>query len=197
MIKGIIKARCGLLVFMLLSQGLFAKPEISESSVYYNINATTRHGVWNQIKEKSPRGEVNVAGNHAVNVAMTHWSLSSNVQYHASLFKCRLSEVSVGLKVTIHLPYWENSWQAEQPLVDEWSRYVRMVSTHESIHQRYSVLMAEELENRLNELGVYKTCKSLKSDVEKIKNEVIGKYKAKNIWFDAQEFVYQKELRWF
>ena len=187
----------GVIAGLLLTAWVRAQPVIQDATEYYEFSAATRAEIWHQILANSPKGSVEMAGHHAVNVATTEWRFEGHYRYEASLFKCRIIDVQPVLYITIHLPHWNNKWQADAKLAEDWDRYVRMVSNHEAIHRRYAIKMAEEYEKTLNELDTYKSCRDLNDDVTKIKDRLIGKYRAKNLWFDAQEFEYQKELNWF
>lgn len=174
-----------------------AEPIIKTNTVYYEFKAKTRQEIWQQIMSNSPKGAVEVAGSHAVNVGLTEWKLGGVFQYRASLFKCRMATVIPELAITIHLPLWTNKWEADAKLADDWDRYVRMISQHEDIHVQYATKMVHEIYDEINKLGTFKRCEYLEAALTELKANVVGKYKAQNKWFDAKEFVYQKKLRWF
>ena len=183
--------------FVLCGDNGFAEPKITEERVYYPIIAMDRDQIWDQIKQNSPKGEFHRAGEHLVNVAVTEWILSSNNQARASVISCRMVKVEPQLHIRIHMPHWENSWQADPELVKNWEHYVRMVSDHEDIHKQYAIKMVEELDHELKQLGKFKRCEQLREQYEKVKNRIISKYKLENAWFDAKERVYQRGLNWF
>ena len=193
----LIKAGIWGLLVLLFTQPVSAKPFIIEERKYYSFTASSRQEIWQQIQANSPRGVVEKAGEHLVSVAVTEARLSGRYQYQASLTRCKLLSYEPHLKIIIHMPHWENSWQASQQLVDNWNNYVRMVSNHEDIHRQYAIKMVEEFDRRLGELAHFKRCNELKEAIEQIRQEVIGTYRAQNAWFDAKERVYQKNLRWF
>ena len=188
---------CLAVLMVVLSGCLRADPVVEEKTLYYEFTANNKKEIWRQILNNSPQGKVNVAGNHAVNVATTEWELTAKHSYEGGLYRCTLKDVQTTLKITIRLPYWANKWQADQQLVENWDNYVRMVSDHEDVHRRYAIKMAQEYETELMELDSYKKCRDLKDAVKKTRTRVIGKYQAKNKWFDANEFTYQKNLVWF
>lgn len=185
------------LLVALTSHGLLAEPVVEEKTVYYEFTASNRQEIWQQILDKSPDGEVVVAGHHAVNVATTEWQLSSHVTIEGGLYRCTLKEVQPLLQITIRLPYWSNKWEADSLLADNWDKYLRMVSRHEDIHRQYTIKMVQELEVELMKLGSYRHCRDLKDAIAKIETQVTAKYNAQHKWFDANEFAYQKNLEWF
>ncbi len=184
-------------VLLLLASPLQAKPVITEERVYYSFKAITRNEIWQQIKLNSPNGEVEKAGQHLINVAMTQTQMGARFRYDVSLTQCKLVDIRPTLHITIHMPHWENSWQADPRLVDNWNGYVRMVSNHEDVHKQYAIKMVEEYERRLHALGMFKRCKDLKAAVQKTRKEVVGQFNAENAWFDAKERVYRNGLQWF
>lgn len=175
----------------------FPEPTVTQERVYYAIQAQTREQVWQQIKQNSPKGEFQRAGEHLINVAVTQWSLETRYQYEVSLTQCKLRDIQPFLHIRIHMPHWKNSWQADPLLAENWSRYVRMVSDHEDIHKQYAIKMVNELDKLLHGLGSFKRCQQLEDEVEKVTNKTISKYKLENAWFDAKERIYQRELEWF
>lgn len=174
-----------------------AQPVIEEQTEYYGFDANSRQQIWQQILAKSPKGATTIAGHHAVNVATTQWWLEARYQLEAGLQRCELKSVQPQLKIVIRLPHWRNKWQADKILAENWDNYLRMVANHEDIHRQYTIRMVNEFEEALLGLGSYRRCRDLKEDIEKTRLQVIGKYKAKNKWFDANEYTYQKELVWF
>lgn len=188
-----------LLALATLSHGTSAtaEPIVKTNTIYYEFEAKNRREIWNQIKAHSPKGTVEVAGNHAVNVGLTEWKLGGVFQYRASLFKCRMATVIPELTISIHLPLWTNKWEADQKLADDWDRYVRMIAQHEDIHVQYATKMVHEINDEIKKLGTFSRCESLEDALSELKAKIVGKYKAQNKWFDAKEFVYQKKLHWF
>lgn len=177
--------------------GLLAEPIVEEKTIYYEFTANSKKEIWQQILQKSPRGAVNMAGQHAVNVATTEWQMSAQYTLEGGLNRCTLKDVQAKLQITIRLPHWTNKWQADKLLADNWDNYVRMVSNHEDIHRQYAIKMAQEYETELMKLDSYRRCSHLKEAMEKTRIQVIGKYVAQNKWFDANEYTYQKNLEWF
>ncbi|HVL00772.1 MAG TPA: DUF922 domain-containing protein, partial [Dongiaceae bacterium] len=168
-----------------------------EKTTYYEFEASTRKEIWQQILAKSPKGATEIAGHHAVNVATTEWQMKARYGLEGGFQKCTLTDVQPHLRITIRLPLWTNKWEADAVLADNWDNYVRMVSRHEDVHRQYAIRMASEYETALMQLGSARTCKELREDIDKAWQKVVGEFNAKNNWFDAQEFVYQKELVWF
>ena len=82
-------------------------------------------------------------------------------------------------------------------MAENWDNYVRMVSKHENVHKDYAVKTAHELDKRLAEIGVMKSCKDLKAKIEQTRQDVLAQNYLDNKWFDAKERVYQQKLKWF
>jgi len=188
---------CLTLLAAVSCQSLFAQPVVEEKTVYYEFSAKSKKEIWQQILHRSPHGAVNVAGQHAVNVATTEWQMSARYTLEGGFQRCTLKDVQSMLQITIRMPYWTNKWQADKLLAENWDNYVRMVSNHEDIHRQYAIKMAQEFETELLKLDSFRRCSDLKEAMEKIRIQVIGKYQAQNKWFDANEFTYQKNLEWF
>lgn len=188
---------CITLLVALPCHALFAQPIVEEQTVYYEFIANNKNEIWQQIQQKSPRGTVNMAGQHAVNVATTEWQMSARYTLEGGLYRCTLKAVQPTLQITLRLPYWSNKWQADKLLADNWDNYLRMVSNHEDIHRQYAIKMAEEFEIELMKLDSYRHCIDLKQAIEKTRIQVIAKYQAQNKWFDATELTYQHNLEWF
>lgn len=186
-----------LLAALLLSAPGQAQPVIEEQTLYYRFNASSQKEIWEKIIAGSPQGRVQVAGQHAVNVATTEWHLTLHYRLEDGFQKCSITHVRPHLKITIRMPHWENKWEADPLLAENWDRYVRMVSNHEDIHRQYAVKMAQEVARELSTLDSQRRCHELEDDIKRTKDQVIGKFEAQNKWFDATEFVYQKELIWF
>lgn len=180
-----------------LPQSGHASPVIEEQTVYYRFHARSQKEIWNRIIAGSPNGLTQVAGQHAVNVATTEWELKLHYTIEGGFQKCSLRDVRPHLKITIRLPHWENKWEADPLLAENWDRYVRMVSSHEDIHRQYAIKMAEEVHQELMQLESQRRCHDLEADISRTRDRVIGKFNARNKWFDAKEFVYQKQLVWF
>lgn len=175
----------------------FAEPVIHSKTRHYEFTAATREEIWHRI---SQAGGVDAAAdgtNHLVRVAWTAFNLQLNYSLSAALFQCRLHSYQPILYVTVTLPHWKNKWQADQVLAENWDNYVRMVSKHENVHKDYAVKTAHELDKRLAEIGVMKSCKDLKAKIEQTRQDVLAQNYLDNKWFDAKERVYQQKLKWF
>ena len=186
----------GLFGFM-VTQTVFAEPVINESKQYYEFDAGSREEIWHRISRAGGRVQASDGTDHGVRVAWTSHDLQLKYQFQPGLNKCRLTSYQPILNVTVTLPYWRNKWEANPVLADNWDNYVRMVANHESVHKDHAIKMAKDLDQRLGEIGVMKSCRDLKAEVKKIRDQVISENVANNRWFDAKERVYQKKLKWF
>jgi len=154
-----------LLAALFLSAPGQAQPVIEEQTLYYRFNASSQKEIWEKIIAGSPQGRVQVAGQHAVNVATTEWHLTLHYRLEGGFQKCSITNVRPHLKITIRMPHWENKWEADPLLAENWDRYVRMVSNHEDIHRQYAVKMAQEVARELSVLDSQRRCHASTSEI--------------------------------
>ncbi len=176
------------------SASALAKTETSLSSKYYQFNAHDKKSIWKGIVAHSPKVSMKAHVQHKVVVGLTEWSLRYHYTFRVGLYRCEIKKHSVDVNVAIHLPYWENKWEAPELLQRSWDQYVRMVSDHEDIHKEYAIRTAKRLDKSINDLGVFKGCNELKEEVEAIARRHIQQNKADNSWFDAKEKFIKKTL---
>ncbi|MCG8670974.1 MAG: DUF922 domain-containing Zn-dependent protease [Pseudomonadales bacterium] len=176
---------------------VMAEPVINTKTQHYEFSAKSRKQIWQHIRRAGENVELNNGTRHGVPVAWTAYDLQLQYRLSAALYQCRLYSYKPILNVTVTLPHWKNKWEADPVLAENWDNYVRMVAQHESVHKKYAIQMAHELDKRLSEIGIMKSCREVKEKVEKIRSQVFAENKANNKWFDAKERVYQQKLRWF
>lgn len=188
---------CCAVVLGLSAGPVLGEPLIEETREYYEFQASTREQIWRQIASHSPKGNVNLAGHHAVNVAVTEWRFDSRFRFEPGLRRCRIVDIQPRIRITIRMPHWVNKWEADEKLVADWDRYVRMVSEHEDVHRNYAIAMVKDFYQQAQGLGEFGDCQDARDAYETLQRSVAAEYQAKNKWFDAQDFVYQKQLKWF
>ncbi len=174
-----------------------AKTQTSLASKYYQFNAHDKKSIWKGIVAHSPKISMKEHAQHRVVVGLTEWSLRYHYTFRVGLYRCEIKKHSVDVSVAIHLPYWENKWEASESLQRSWDQYVRMVSDHEEIHKEYAIRTAKRLDKDISDLGVFKGCNALRKEVEAIAQRHMQQNKADNSWFDAKEKIYQKNAIWF
>jgi len=174
-----------------------AKTEVSFSTHYYQFKAHDKKSIWKGVIAHSPKVSLEGHAQHRVVVGLTEWSLRYHYTFRVGLYRCEIKKHSVDVDIAIHLPYWENKWEASESLQKPWDQYVRMVSDHEDIHKEYAIRTAERLDDDISELGVFKSCDELKREVESISQRHMQQNRADNRWFDAKEKIYQKNAIWF
>ncbi|MBV1920015.1 MAG: DUF922 domain-containing Zn-dependent protease [Pseudomonadales bacterium] len=179
------------------SPSALAETEVSLSSKYYQFNAHDKKSIWKGIVAHSPKVSLEDYAQHRVVVGLTEWSLRYHYTFKVSLYRCEIKKHSVNVNIAIHLPYWENKWEASPSLQQSWDQYVRMVSDHEDIHKEYAIRTAKRLDKGISELGVFKGCNELKEEVDVISQRHMQQNRADNNWFDAKEKIHQKNVIWF
>jgi predicted secreted Zn-dependent protease len=182
---------------LIYSPSALAETEVSLSSKYYQFNAHDKKSIWKGIVAHSPKVSLEDNAQHRVVVGLTEWSLRYHYTFKVGLYRCEIKKHSVDVDIAIHLPYWENKWEASGSLQQSWDQYVRMVSDHEDIHKEYAIRTATRLDKSISELGVFKGCNALKQEVNAISQRHMQQNKADNSWFDAKEKIYQKNAIWF
>ncbi len=188
-----------MLVFssLVCSTSIRAETEVSLSSKYYQFNAHDKKSIWKGIISHSPKVSLKDYAQHKVVVGLTEWSLRYHYTFRVGLYRCEIKKHSVDVRVAIHLPYWENKWEAPEVLQKSWDQYVRMVSDHEDVHKEYAIRTAKRLDKDISELEVFKGCGELKKAIEAISQRHMQQNRADNSWFDAKEKIYQKNAIWF
>jgi len=179
------------------SASVRAETEISLSSKYYQFSAHDKTSIWKGIISHSPKVSLKDYAQHKVVVGLTEWGLRYHYTFRVGLYRCEIKKHSVEVNIAIHLPYWENKWEASEVLQKSWDQYVRMVSGHEDIHKEYAIRTAKRLDKDISELEVFKDCNALKKEVEAISQRHMQQNRADNSWFDAKEKIYQKNAIWF
>ena len=182
---------------LVCSVSVRAETEITLTSKYYQFNAHDKKSIWKGIVTHSPKVSLADYAQHKVVVGLTEWNLRYHYTFRVGLYRCEIKKHSVDVSIAIHLPYWENKWEASEPLQKSWDQYVRMVSDHEDIHKEYAIRTAKRLDKDISELGVFKGCNALKKEVEAISQRHMQQNRADNSWFDAKEKIYQKNAIWF
>ncbi len=186
-----------LLFVLIYSPSALAEPEITLSSKYYQFKAHDKKSIWKGIIAHSPKISLEDHAQHKVVVGLTEWSMRYDYIFRVGLYRCEIKKHSVDVNIVIHLPYWENKWEASESLQQSWDQYVRMVSDHEGIHKEYAIRTARRLDKGISALGVFKGCNELKEEVEAVSQRHMQQNKADNSWFDAKEKIYQKNAIWF
>ena len=179
------------------SPSALAETEITLSSKYYQFNAHDKKSIWKGIVAHSPKVSLADYAQHKVVVGLTEWNLRYHYTFRVALYRCEIKKYAVDVNIAIHLPYWQNKWEASEPLQKSWDQYVRMVSDHENIHKEYAIRTAKRIDRGISELGVFKGCGELKKEVEAISRRHMQQNNADNRWFDAKEKIYQKNAIWF
>jgi predicted secreted Zn-dependent protease len=80
---------------------------------------------------------------------------------------CHLRDLSVRLRVTIHLPRWRPSGRRPATLGARWDRMLAALTRHEEGHRDNAVWAARELHRRLAGLGTAPTCLELERTVQR------------------------------
>ena len=160
------------LLFVLMSPvTVTAAPDISTTTIYYNVSGDTAEEIRTDIITKSP---VRQYGKQ--HVAYTKWHVNWRFWWLDKGDTCEISKVNTRLDITYTLPKLEQGSSVPDTLLTRWQNYYSALFEHEQGHRDFGIKAAEEIESEIAAMGARASCKQLEHDANEIGDRAIRKY---------------------
>ena len=166
-----------LIALLLLTTAIFAEPIVSEKFKYYPINVYSASEIPGELKKSPLKIENKQYGGQAEGIIQFQYqAIRSNVV-------CKAKRLSVKVDIIYTLPKLIND-HTEGGVDEIWNEWYPILLQHEKNHGEYFIQGAQDLENRITQLGSVRGCKKLKAEIKKIYEEVVEEVNANNKEYD-------------
>jgi predicted secreted Zn-dependent protease len=157
-----------------------ARPSITASEQYYDIDGSSAGALRDQIRLLGPKDESGVPRD-----AVTVWSLEWLYGTAQRGDSCVLHDVKVALNVAVTLPRWKPSPTANAGLAQSWQTYLKNVKLHEAGHRTIAERNARELMAALTALRGTQ-CQKLSDDASHVAERIVADGRARNRAYDVE-----------
>jgi predicted secreted Zn-dependent protease len=155
--------------------------EAFSSSVSTNFYAVSGNSI-REILASIARSKPPAVSMHA----RTEWKLEWRFTTESGASGCACTEFHIQLATTKTLPRWIPTAEAPAPVRDAWARYALALAVHEEGHAQVARDAAAELRRRVDAVGSFPSCAALTAELNRIGNEVVTEYRAKDVDYDAR-----------
>ena len=146
--------------------------------IYYPIYGYTFNQLMDQIRTCGIKDEgTSFAGR-------TNWRVNWTYDYDTSGQGCALKNVTVGVKIDIYYPKWQQPDDFASGLDTKWEQWMASLEEHENIHKQYGLDGALDIQNQLAAYGGASDCSTTKSEADGIAYQILDKLNADNKAFD-------------
>lgn len=145
---------------------------------YYAVSGATSREVRGDIVQKRPW--------KSDNDGYTAWKIDWSFTTASSEAECHLESFQTRTAITITLPRWVPSPEAEPEFRENWTGYFQDLSAHEEGHKRIALAAAKELRKKVNGIGSAVSCAELQTALNRVANQVINDFKQREKAYDAQ-----------
>lgn len=161
----------------------FSKPFVTTNYNYYNIYPTNSHKLEENLDKSSPLSFLGSIRHGTIN-----WKLKYFYKKEKRGNNCSVGEVITKVDVLYTVPKIADK-KASKKVRKAFSRYYTILKEHLNKQKAYAVKAAEEIEEKLmKQPPISRNCDIVKSDVKKIANKIIKKYKKKNKNYEIKTY---------
>lgn len=157
------------------------KPEVSVQTTHYEIEGSTVAELNAQMYLLGP---VDKSGRH--NHAFTDWNIRWTYTCKGSSDEIGVGSLEVKLKVKFTFPKWKDPPDADAVLVRKWNAYMKALQIHEDGHKDIGIEAANEVVQRVRDLGSYGSCQELGEAINSAGQAVLEQHRAKDRIYDRE-----------
>lgn len=158
----------------------YATPIINDNVETYKIYGATANELRQQMNEN---GIYDHGGRFDAN---TSWYVKWDFHYQDSSVGCSLSDITVSVDITMHLPEWADKQDANDPLQEQWVRYLTLLRMHERGHRDNGIKAARDIDYMLNNLPSMPSCSTLESEANSKAYSILKEYNAADLSYDSE-----------
>jgi predicted secreted Zn-dependent protease len=118
--------------------------------------------------------------------AVTAWSVHWHYGFREEAGLVLLDSLEAKTRVVVTLPRWTPPTGTDPNLVEYWRAFLKGLGTHELGHVSFARLATAELQKQLARLGACQSEQQLSENVDKIGEQVVGAFRAKERDYDQQ-----------
>lgn len=156
--------------------------EVQTRFTCYEIHGRTAEQLNDEMARLGPSVEGTIDA-----VASTKWKPSWSNATIATTEECKVTTLSVGLRIVFTFPHWNQPAGVPHSLVQSFDAFLNDVRKHEYKHRKIAIEGANELQELLSKLGPQPTCEDLTATTSATAKRVIHAFEKKQKEFDASE----------
>ena len=118
--------------------------------------------------------------------AYTAWHVTWKFPFSEGAEGCSTGPVTTAVHINITLPRWRGPEDERDPLVRRWRRYLDALKEHESGHRETGFRAATDITETLPALPPKPTCEQADEAANAAAREVLERYRAGDIAYDAE-----------
>lgn len=158
-----------------------AEPEVEIDTIYYDVEGRTADEVRRDMDWESPFRE---AGRNFV--AATKWHVNWRYRSWETRNSCTLTRVDTRVRISVTLPRLLRPELLDPALQSRWQQYVEALQRHEQGHVDLALQAARDVEERIAAIPPQASCAALRDAVDRIGDEVIAQYHARERAYDRE-----------
>ena len=172
---------CFIVFFLLLPVSGFSTALINENYNYYTINGSTSSELRKVMSERGPL----IDGKHFDAQVSWHINWYYYWKENSGQNNCKISQVTIKLKLARSMPQCENTESADPKLQKLWANYLKHLALHEQGHADNGLKAAQEIEETLLQTPAQPSCKQLKKLLDAQAYAIIKKHNQWDSTYDS------------
>lgn len=152
----------------------FAEPIIQIESKYYNVSGNNAAEIRRDLNKKGPNSYD----------AYTKWFVRWNYTFNQRKGHCSIKSVSTNVDVFYTMPKLTNISSLPEHLQTKWKTYEKALFAHEEGHKNIGVRTAQDIERQIARMPTASNCKQLANNANRLGENIIKKYNAKEKEYD-------------
>jgi predicted secreted Zn-dependent protease len=158
-----------------------AEPIVKIEYKYYSIYPKTKWDLNNELNQRSP---IIFQGKRYR--GYTQWLVRWQYQWWSTAQQCQITKVTTNLDVTYTLPRIPPNHGSDPEARRVFNRYLAALFKHEENHKNSGLYGARAIEKALLNLGPFPNCQSLQSKAESTAQQIIQRYRQRDLDYDRQ-----------
>jgi predicted secreted Zn-dependent protease len=173
---------CVVLGSVLLTAPALAEVQTSNQVEHYEIRGTSAA----QLRaEMSARGPTGPSGGRRFD-GYTRWNVSWRYTFKSGGGQCTIDRVTTEVKVTTTLPRWADEARADNPLRDQWRRYLAALTQHEDGHAQNGLGAARDIDAGIARLPAEPNCGAMGERANAAGQAVLRQYNQRDLDYDRE-----------
>jgi len=159
----------------------YAEPEVQIETQTYPLRGKSEQELGKLIHDQglgTARGEQYSA--------YCRWNVQWFYKYHRGSDACSIASVSTKVRILYYLPKWANPMGADLVTRLKWDAFIKALTTHEEGHGQHGIQAAEEIEDTLAKMQLYKTCGELSAACEERAKSIVEKHRQEDVSYDEK-----------
>jgi predicted secreted Zn-dependent protease len=164
-----------LFLFLIYGSPSWAEPEITETTMYYDIHGTTIEQLRSEMHHKS---------GHSDGLAYTNWTITCRADKVKTSQGYVVAKSNTKLILTYHYPRWTDEAQAPEELRQKWAAFVKALEIHERGHGAIAMEAARAVDQAVMAVKPNKDAHILDGFVKIAGDKTIAVFRKKEIEYD-------------